>query len=89
MCMFIENCILSAMDRPCAHNHTKTFVMLFSSRKKKALNKNARFEINPKSVYPSRDKEFDENSVSTGRKKLFPLAKISAKIKKNGFNEQE
>ena len=35
------------------------------------------------------DEGFDENSVSTSRKKLPPLAEISAKIQENGFNEQE
>ena len=47
------------------------------------------FEINPKSVYTSRDEGFDENSVSTSREKLLPVAGISAKIQENGFNEQE
>ena len=62
--------------------------MLFSSRKK-ALNKSTRFEINPRSVYASRDEGFDENFVSTSQKKLLPLAEISAKIQENGFKEQE
>ena len=59
--------------------------MLSSSRK--ALNKSTRFEINTKSVYTSR--VFDENSVSTSRKKLLPLAGISAKTQENGFNKRE
>ena len=62
-------------------------VMLSSSKKKKALNKSTRLEINPKSEYTSRDEEFDKNSVSTGRKKLLPLAEISAKIKKKWFQQ--
>ena len=53
--------------------------MLSSSRKK----------VNQKSVYTIHDEGFDENSVSTSRKKLLPLAEISAKIQENGFNEQE
>ena len=53
--------------------------MLSSSRKK----------VNPKSVYASRDEGFDEKSVSTSQKKLLPLAEISAKIRENGFDEQE
>ena len=53
---------------------------MLSGSRKKALNKNTLFEINPKSVYTSRDEGFDENSVSTSRKKLLPLAGISAKI---------
>ena len=47
------------------------------------------FEINPKFVCTSRDKEFDEHSVFTSRRKLLPLAGISAKTQENGFNEQE
>ena len=62
--------------------------MLFSSRRK-ALNKSTRFQIDPKSVYTGRDGGFDKNSVSTSLKKMLPLAEISAKIKENGFNEQE
>ena len=62
---------------------------MFSSSRKKALNKSPRFEINPKSVYTSCDEGFDENSVSTSRKKVLPLAGISAKIQENGFNAQE
>ena len=62
---------------------------MLSSSKKKALNKSTQFEINTKSVYTSRDEAFDENSVSTSRKKLLSLAGISAKIQKNGFTEQE
>ena len=31
----------------------------------------------------------DENSLSTSRKKLLPLAGISAKIQENAFKEQE
>ena len=34
------------------------------------MNKSARFQINPKSLYTSRDEGFDENSVSTTRKML-------------------
>ena len=41
------------------------------------------------SVYTSSDEGFDKNSVSTRRKKLLPLKRISAKIQENGFNEQE
>ena len=52
---------------------------MLSSSRKKALNKITRFEINPKSVDTSRDEGFDENYVSTSRKKLLPLAGISAK----------
>ena len=63
--------------------------MLSSRKKKETLNKSTRFEINPKSVNTSRDEEFDENYVSTCRKKLLPLAGISAKIRENGFNKQE
>ena len=59
---------------------------MLSSSRKKALNKNTLFEINPKSVYTSRD---EENSVSTSRKKLLPLAGIPAKIQENGFKEQK
>ena len=54
--------------------------LMFSGSRKKALNKNTLFETNPKSVYTSRDEGSDENSVSTSRKKLLPLAGISAKI---------
>ena len=61
---------------------------MLSSGRKKALNKSRRFEINSKSVCTSRQ-GFDENSVSTSRKKLLPLARISAKIRENGFHEQE
>ena len=44
---------------------------MLSSSRKKALNKSKRVEINPKSVYTSRDKGFDENSVSsTGKSSL-------------------
>ena len=53
------------------------------------MNKSTRFEINPKSVYTSRHKGSDEKFVSTGRKKLLPLAGTSAKIQENGFNEQQ
>ena len=63
--------------------------MLSSSSRKKALNKIKRFEINPNSVYTNRDEGFDENSVSTSRKKVLPLAGVSAKIQENGFNKQE
>ena len=62
---------------------------MLSSRRKKALNKSTWVEIDSKSVYTSRDEEFDENSVSTSRKKLPTLAGISEKIQENGFNEQE
>ena len=51
---------------------------MLSSSRKKALNKNTGFEINSNFVYTSRDEGFDENSVSTSRKKLLPLAGISA-----------
>ena len=68
---------------------TLNFSNAFQEQKKKALNKSTRFEINPKSVYTSCDEAFDENSVSTSRKKPLPLAGISAKIQENGFNEQE
>ena len=40
-------------------------------------------------MYNSRDKQFDENSFSTSRKKLLPPAETSAKIQENGFNEQQ
>ena len=53
------------------------------------MNKSTRFEINPKSEYTSRHKGSDEKFVSTGRKKLLPLAGTSAKIQENGFNEQQ
>ena len=62
---------------------------MLSSSRKKALNKSTRFEINPKSVYTSRDEGFDENSVFTSRKMLFSLVRISEKIPENGFNEEE
>ena len=55
---------------------------MLSSSKKTALNKKTGFEINPKFVYTSRDEGFDENSVSTSRKKLLPLAGISANPRK-------
>ena len=45
--------------------------------------------MNPKSVYTIRDEGIDENSVSNCRKKLLPLAGISAKLPENGSNEQE
>ena len=38
------------------------------------------FEIKPKSVCAIRDEGFDENPVSTSRKKLLPLAGIFEKI---------
>ena len=44
---------------------------MLSSSRRKALNKNARFETNSKSEYTSSDKGFDENSVSTSRKSCF------------------
>ena len=48
-----------------------------SSDRKKALNKSTRFEINPKSICTKSHEGFDENSVSTSRKKLLiPLAGI-------------
>ena len=48
-----------------------------SSDRKKALKKNTRFENNPKSVCTKSHEGFDENSVSTSRKKLLiPLAGI-------------
>ena len=62
---------------------------MLSGSRKKFLKKSTRLEVNPKSVYTSRDEGFDENSVSTSRKKLLPLAGISVKIQGNGFNEQE
>ena len=66
---------------------TQNFSDAFQQQKKKALNKSSWFEVSPKSIYTSRDEEFDEKSVSTSRKKLLPLAGISAKILENGFNE--
>ena len=54
-------------------------VMLSRSRKK-ALNKSTRFKIKPKSVYTSHDEGFNENSVSTSRKKLLPLAGIQNNV---------
>ena len=62
---------------------------MLSSSRKKALNKSTQFEINPKSVYTSRDEGFDEKFLSTSRKKLLPLAGIPAKIQENGFSEPE
>ena len=62
---------------------------MHSSSRKNVLNKSTQLEINPKSVYTIRDEGFDGNSVLTSRKKLLPLAGISAKIQENGFNEQE
>ena len=62
---------------------------MLSSSRKKALNKSTRFEINSESVYTSHDEGFDENSASTSRKKLLPLAGISEKIQENSFSEQE
>ena len=62
---------------------------MLSSSRKKALKKSTQFEINPKSVYTSPHEGFDENSFSTSRKKVLPLAAISAKIHENGFNEQK
>ena len=53
------------------------------------MNKSTRFEINPKSVYTSREEGFDEKFVSASRKKLLPLVGISTKIPENGLNEQE
>ena len=58
-------------------------------RQKLAQNKTIRFEINPKSVYTSRNERFGENSVPFCHKKLLPLAGIYAKIHENGFNVQE
>ena len=40
---------------------------MLSSRRKKHLNKSERFEINPKSVYTSRDETFYKNFASTVR----------------------
>ena len=58
--------------------------MLTTIRKKGSEQKrNTRFEINPKSIYTSRNEGFDENSVIPSRKKLLPLAGLS------GFDEQE
>ena len=54
----------------------------------KAVNKSKRSEINPKPVCTSRDEVFYEKSVSTSRKKLLPLAGISAKVPENGFSEK-
>ena len=68
---------------------TPNFSNAFQQQKKKALNKSTRFKINPKPVYTGRDEGFDENSVSTSRKMLLPLARIFSKIQENGFNEQE
>ena len=62
---------------------------MLSSSRKKALEKSTKSEINPISAYTSRGEGFDENSVSTSRRKLLPLAGKSAKIQQNGFNEQE
>ena len=62
---------------------------MLSSNRKNTLNKSTRFESNPKSVCTSCDEGFDENSVFTSRRKQLPLAGISEKIQKNGFNEQE
>ena len=62
---------------------------MLSSSRKKALNKSPRFGTNAKSVHTCRDEGFDEDSVSTTRKKLLPIAGISAKIQENGFNKQE
>ena len=59
---------------------TPNFSNAFQQQKKKALNKSTWFETNPKPIYTSCDEGFDENSVSTSRKKLLPLARISAKI---------
>ena len=58
---------------------------MLSGSRKKFLKKSTRLEVNPKSVYTSRDEGFDENSVSTSRKKLLPLTEISAKIRKYGW----
>ena len=60
---------------------------MLSGSRKKALNKSTRFEINTNSAYSSRDEVFDKTSISTSRKKLLPLAGISAKIKGIVFNE--
>ena len=62
---------------------------MHSSSRKNVLNKSTQLEINPKSVYTIRDEGFDGKSVFTSRKKLLPLAGISAKIQENGFNEQK
>ena len=62
---------------------------MLSRSRKKALNKNTPFEINPNSPYTSRGEGFDKNSVCACQKKLLPLAGISAKIQENSFNEQE
>ena len=58
------------------------FTPIFSNafqQQEKALNKSTWFEINPKVVYTCRDEGFDENSVSTIRKKLLLLKGIPAK----------
>ena len=68
---------------------TSNFSNAFKQQKKSSECFYSRFEINPKSVCTSRDEGFDENSVSTSRIKLLPLAGISAKFQENGFNEQE
>ena len=51
------------------------------------MNKITGFEINPKSVFTSRDEGFDKKSVSKSLKKLLTRAGISAKIPENGFSE--
>ena len=71
---------------------TNWFTLNFSNafqQQKKALNKSTQFEINPKSLYTSRDEGFGENSVPFSQKKLLPFAGISAKIQENGINKQE
>ena len=62
---------------------------MFSSSRKKALNKSILLEINPKSENTSHDERFDENSISTSGKKLLPIVGISAKLQENGFNGQD
>ena len=50
---------------------TPNFSNAFQQQKKKLWIKAHGFEINPKSVYTSRDEEFDENSVPLAGKSCF------------------
>ena len=59
----------------------------FHQQEKESWNKSTQFEINPKSVYTSRNEGFDENLVTTSLKKLLSLAGISTKIQENDFYE--
>ena len=61
----------------------------FHQQEKESWNKSTQFEINPKSVYTSRNEGFDENLVTTSLKKLLSLAGISTKIQENDFYEEE